>query len=42
MTKVCDRIPDVSFGEYELTDLEYADDTAILSGTYDEKLDLIN
>ena len=36
MEKVCEQIPGVAFGDYDLADLEYADDTAILSGTFAE------
>ncbi|CAH1233298.1 Hypp676 [Branchiostoma lanceolatum] len=31
MTKVCERVPGVSFGQYNLADLEYADDTTLLA-----------
>ena len=31
MTRVCERVPGVSFGEYNLSDLEYAKDTAALT-----------
>ena len=31
MTRVCERVSGVSFGEYNLSDLEYADDTAALT-----------
>ncbi|XP_045915344.1 SLAIN motif-containing protein 1-like [Micropterus dolomieu] len=31
MSRVCERVPGVAFGSYYLTDLEYADDTILLS-----------
>ncbi|GAA6065153.1 SLAIN motif-containing protein 1-like [Tachysurus ichikawai] len=34
MFRVWDRVPGVSFGSYHLTDLEYADDTILLSTSY--------
>lgn len=34
MTKVCERVPSVFFGNYHLADLEYADDTILLSLSY--------
>ena len=35
MTKVSTRVPGVSFGSYDLGDLEYAHDTALITGTLD-------
>ncbi|CAH1233196.1 Hypp638 [Branchiostoma lanceolatum] len=35
MTKVCERVPGVSFGQYNLADLEYADDTTLLADDLD-------
>ncbi|KAB5523698.1 hypothetical protein PHYPO_G00155510 [Pangasianodon hypophthalmus] len=36
MSKVCERVPGVPFGSYHLTDLEYADDTILLSTSYSQ------
>ena len=35
MSKVSARVPVMSFGSYALCDLEYADDTALLTGTFE-------
>ena len=35
MSKVAERVPGVDFGSYNLGDLEYADDTALLTGSLD-------
>ncbi len=41
MSKVCERVPGVSFGSYHLTDLEYADDTILLSTSYSQLRDAL-
>lgn len=39
MSKVCELVPGVTFGDYHLTDLEYADDTILLTSSYSELKD---
>lgn len=39
MSGVCERVPEVSFGSYHLTDLEYADDTFLLGKSYSQLRD---
>ncbi|CAM4466358.1 unnamed protein product [Leuciscus chuanchicus] len=41
MSRVCERVPGVSFGSYHLTDLEYADDTILLSTSYSQLRDAL-
>lgn len=41
LSRVCKRVPGVSFGNYHLTDLEYADDTILLSTTYSQLRDAL-
>ena len=41
MTKVEERIQGVSFGNYHLADLEYADDTIVLATTVDQLRDAL-
>lgn len=41
MFRVCERIPGVSLGNYHLTDLEYADDTILLSTSYSQLRDAL-
>ncbi|KAL1276258.1 hypothetical protein QQF64_035881 [Cirrhinus molitorella] len=42
MSKVCERIPGVPFGSYHLTDLEYTDDTILLSTSYSQLRDALD
>ncbi|KAL1273454.1 hypothetical protein QQF64_029316 [Cirrhinus molitorella] len=42
MSKVCERVPGVPFGSYHLTDLEYADDTILLSTSYSQLRDALD
>lgn len=41
MSRVCERVPGVSFGNSHLTDLEYADDTILLSMSYSQLRDAL-
>ncbi|KAG7507653.1 hypothetical protein JOB18_040880 [Solea senegalensis] len=41
MSRVCERVPGVSFGSYHLTDLGYADDTILLSIPYSQLSDAL-
>ncbi|GAA6087975.1 gamma-aminobutyric acid receptor subunit alpha-2-like [Tachysurus ichikawai] len=41
MSRVWERVPGVSFGSYHLTDLEYADDTILLSTSYSQLRDAL-
>ncbi|KAL1246814.1 hypothetical protein QQF64_034817 [Cirrhinus molitorella] len=42
MSKVCERVPGVPFGSYHLTDLEYADNTILLSTSYSQLRDALD
>ncbi|GAA6084547.1 SLAIN motif-containing protein 1-like [Tachysurus ichikawai] len=41
MSRVWERFPGLSFGSYHLTDLEYADDTILLSTSYSQLRDAL-
>lgn len=41
MTKVCKRVCCVSFGNYHLTNLDYADDAILLSPSYSQLRDVL-
>ena len=42
MSKVVERVPGIQLGSYNIADLEYADDTAMLTGTLDDLISALN